>query len=199
MIIFCSLLLLALVTDCHCETIDQLIAKANQKPQVQRDEGEESDLTEATGFVRIELDMVLDKDRYETLRRQLTNDTDPTSGLQQIEPFTPKVTPARNAIPRNFARDALLKWPGGVIPYEFAADSYFDATELAEFESAVADFHNYTCVKFRKRNPKTDVSYLYIISGDGCYSHVGRVLKKQELSLAPGCRRVCGCSLSFKL
>nr|CDJ26719.1 astacin-like metallopeptidase 4 protein [Tityus serrulatus] len=76
-------------------------------------------------------------------------------------------------------------WPNGEIPYEIDA-----ALEKARsiIESVMKDYEKLTdgCIKFR---PKKDKEYVYvrIFKGVGCYSHIGKTLGSQPLSLGPGC------------
>lgn len=49
------------------------------------------------------------------------------------------------------------------------------------------DIEQFTCVRFRERSDEDD--FIYIYSGSGCHSHMGRIGGKQELSI-----RKSGCS-----
>jgi hypothetical protein len=46
---------------------------------------------------------------------------------------------------------------------------------------AMFDIERYTCVDFKQRNREED--YVYIKSGRGCSSHLGKIGGKQEVSL----------------
>ncbi|RWS16653.1 Astacin-like metalloprotease toxin, partial [Dinothrombium tinctorium] len=45
-----------------------------------------------------------------------------------------------------------------------------------------------TCIRFKKRT--NEKKYVRIFKGNGCKSHVGRVVFKQELSLGEGCESI---------
>uniref|UniRef100_H3BHY2 Metalloendopeptidase n=1 Tax=Latimeria chalumnae TaxID=7897 RepID=H3BHY2_LATCH len=68
------------------------------------------------------------------------------------------------------------------IPYTISSD--FNAEEKAVIASSMNEFATLTCVRFVKRT--TQSSYLRIRSADGCWSFVGRVGWRQDLSLMKG-------------
>ncbi|XP_023232109.1 astacin-like metalloprotease toxin 5 [Centruroides sculpturatus] len=75
-------------------------------------------------------------------------------------------------------------WPNGIIPYTIDA-----ALESARsrIEAVMKDYEELTsgCIKFR---PKEDQNaYVRVFKGVGCYSHIGKTLGSQPLSLGPGC------------
>jgi len=74
------------------------------------------------------------------------------------------------------------KWEGGIVPYVFT-DANTDARKAVA--AAIADFHAKTCVRFVPRTNQRD--YISIMNGGGCYSYIGRVGGKQDLSLGRGC------------
>ncbi|XP_072158333.1 zinc metalloproteinase nas-13 isoform X2 [Bemisia tabaci] len=88
-----------------------------------------------------------------------------------------------------FARNGLLnpdaRWPFGVVPYHISSD--FSDYEKAVIMSAVSEYHEKTCVRFRAYR-KCDHDWVDI-RGDrpGCWSYVGRRGGGQVLNLAPGC------------
>ncbi|KAG8192041.1 hypothetical protein JTE90_025307 [Oedothorax gibbosus] len=84
---------------------------------------------------------------------------------------------------RNAIRNEDLKWPGGVVPYTMPL--FFGVQGRIMVALAVSEFSRNTCVRFVTRTNQTD--YLALFRGGGCYSMVGRMGGKQELSLATDC------------
>ncbi|XP_055945169.1 astacin-like metalloprotease toxin 5 [Argiope bruennichi] len=83
----------------------------------------------------------------------------------------------RNAIP-----GFQLRWPGAMVAYEIdpSLEKY-----RASIMDAMKDYEDKTCVTFKKRTLERD--YIRLFSGQGCYSHVGKVGGQQPVSLGPGC------------
>jgi hypothetical protein len=77
----------------------------------------------------------------------------------------------------------LTTWPGSVVPYEYNPGLPIDARNAAA--EAMRWISSQTAITFVTRTTQTD--YVYIISGDGCYSAVGRTGNRQDLSIGPGC------------
>jgi Alpha-L-arabinofuranosidase B (ABFB) domain/Astacin (Peptidase family M12A) len=75
------------------------------------------------------------------------------------------------------------KWPKGVIPYEI--DPLASAETRAAFEGAKNDFHAKTVIRFVPRT--TEAKYVRVITGTGCWSYVGTIGGRQDLSLGKGC------------
>jgi hypothetical protein len=75
------------------------------------------------------------------------------------------------------------KWPGGVIPYEF--DSAASAETRSAFAGAKADYDAKTSIRWVARTNQSN--YVRIITGDGCWSYVGTIGGRQDLSLGSGC------------
>ncbi|XP_024945655.1 astacin isoform X2 [Cephus cinctus] len=88
---------------------------------------------------------------------------------------------------KNGLLDATAKWPGGVVPYYIQEDD-FDQDEITLIKKSIEEYHEKTCLKFR-RYKETDEDYLTIQgSQSGCWSLVGRHGKGQVLNLqTPGC------------
>jgi Alpha-L-arabinofuranosidase B (ABFB) domain/Astacin (Peptidase family M12A) len=75
------------------------------------------------------------------------------------------------------------RWPGGVIPYEF--DPGASTATRNAFEGAKRDYDAKTVIRFVARTNQSD--YVRVITGSGCYSYVGRIGGRQDLSLGNGC------------
>ncbi|XP_070494003.1 hatching enzyme 1.2-like [Chironomus tepperi] len=81
------------------------------------------------------------------------------------------------------------RWPKNrngrvVVPYKMS--NVFSYKDKLRIVSAMNDLQLYTCVQFTARTYETD--YINIISGDGCFSNIGRVGGMQYVSLQ---RRGC--------
>ncbi|XP_071502855.1 zinc metalloproteinase nas-6-like [Diadema antillarum] len=84
---------------------------------------------------------------------------------------------------RNAIRDRSLRWPNGVVPYTI--DNRFDYGARQRIQTAIQRYHDTTCIRFVQRTNQRD--YVEVFPGNGCYSLVGRVGGRQQLSLGVGC------------
>lgn len=76
------------------------------------------------------------------------------------------------------------RWPGGVIAYEIGSD--IGSKGVAAINAAFADYHKYTCIKFKRRSSERE--YIHFYKGGGCSSPVGwRSGRANRISLAEGC------------
>jgi Alpha-L-arabinofuranosidase B (ABFB) domain/Astacin (Peptidase family M12A) len=75
------------------------------------------------------------------------------------------------------------KWPNAVIPYEFDPAAT-QATRNA-FETAKRDYDAKTVIRFVPRT--NQANYVRVITGDGCYSYVGTIGGRQDMSIGNGC------------
>ncbi|GIX78380.1 astacin-like metalloprotease toxin 1 [Caerostris darwini] len=83
---------------------------------------------------------------------------------------------------RNAVVEKHRVWPNGRIPYTI--DPKLKPQE-PKIEEAMRHFEAKTCITFV---PRTDEgNYIRIFPGRGCYSHVGKTLSDQPLSLGAGC------------
>jgi len=76
---------------------------------------------------------------------------------------------------------AVDVWHDGVVP--FVIDSKFPDKERVT--DAIDHWEKRTGVRFVARKKEKD--YVRFFSGDGCYSYIGRVGGKQDVSLGDGC------------
>jgi len=83
-------------------------------------------------------------------------------------------------------------WPSNNIPYDTTFNG-LRAKNEDRFErvirEAIEDFHKRTCLKFRRKE-KGDDNWIEFFVGTGCYSQLGRKLKKGQptyVSLGPSC------------
>ena len=75
------------------------------------------------------------------------------------------------------------KWPEGVIPYVFDADASSETRR--KFLEAKADYDAKTQIRFVPRS--NQANYVNVRTADGCYSYVGTIGGKQDLSIGSGC------------
>ena len=80
-------------------------------------------------------------------------------------------------------RNPLLLWPNGEVPYVIS--SSINSQERGIIASAMAEFHEKTCIKFVPRVNQND--YIHIVKKDGCWAVIGRSGNVQEVSLGGGC------------
>jgi len=75
---------------------------------------------------------------------------------------------------------------GQTIPYEIGRDLQRQTKAMIAINQAIADYHEYTCLRFVKRT--TERAYLHFYdSGGGCFSAVGKQGGFQKISLSSGC------------
>ncbi|KAG8580056.1 hypothetical protein GDO81_007109 [Engystomops pustulosus] len=67
------------------------------------------------------------------------------------------------------------------VPFTIAPDQYSPST-VSLIHDALKEFEVMTCVQFVNRSTESD--FLYIKSGAGCWSYIGRTMGQQVLSLA---------------
>lgn len=79
-------------------------------------------------------------------------------------------------------RKSLL-WPRGTIPYSISP--HFTNRKRAEIQRAIQHINNKTNLTLIPRSRQN--SYIYLFSGGGCWSMVGKTGKKQDISIGSGC------------
>ncbi len=75
------------------------------------------------------------------------------------------------------------RWPGGVIPYEI--DGNANAATRSAFEGAKRDYDAKTVLRWVPRT--NQAKWVRIITGDGCWSYLGTIGGRQDLSIGNGC------------
>jgi len=83
---------------------------------------------------------------------------------------------------RNVISGQQYRWPNARIPYVIDASLSNGRNAI---QNAFNHYASYTCVRFVPRTNERD--YIYIFSGQGCYSHVGKTGNQQPVSLGQGC------------
>ncbi|XP_068739893.1 zinc metalloproteinase nas-13-like isoform X2 [Montipora capricornis] len=79
-----------------------------------------------------------------------------------------------------------IKWPNGVIPYEFDCSVVNIDRAVRTTMEAIAEWESKTCLRFVKRTTETE--YLWFHRGNGCWCEVGKVHgRKTWLSIGDGC------------
>ncbi|XP_069124707.1 MAM and LDL-receptor class A domain-containing protein 1-like isoform X2 [Argopecten irradians] len=88
---------------------------------------------------------------------------------------------------RHAVANQRLTWRGRHVPYEI--ETVFDQDQNNIITSTMKDLHDLVgddCINFIPK-VDSDHDYLYIRTGNGCYSDVGRNGGRQNMTLAPGC------------
>lgn len=78
------------------------------------------------------------------------------------------------------------RWTNNEIPYRI--DTTFSSADRAEVSKAIAEWQNYTCIRFRVATG-SDKNFVNFEDGNGCSSFVGMNAGKQPIALASGCRQ----------
>lgn len=79
-----------------------------------------------------------------------------------------------------------IKWPNGVIPYEFDCSVANMDRAVRTTMEAIAEWESKTCLRFVKRTTETE--FLWFHRGNGCWCEVGKVSgRKTWLSIGSGC------------
>ncbi|XP_076242211.1 seminal metalloprotease 1 [Calliopsis andreniformis] len=92
---------------------------------------------------------------------------------------------------KDSSKNGLVKiasrWPRGIIPY-YIQEEDFDEEDIQLIKNAMKEYHENTCLRFR-RYEKTDSDYITIEGKrSGCWSLVGRHNQGQVINLQnPGC------------
>lgn len=75
------------------------------------------------------------------------------------------------------------RWPksGGRVIVPFVIDGIYNANERAQIYAGMNEIMRKTCVSFVQRT--NQANYIYIFSGNGCYSYMGKIGGRQDVSL----------------
>ncbi|XP_071093479.1 zinc metalloproteinase nas-13-like isoform X1 [Haliotis cracherodii] len=92
----------------------------------------------------------------------------------------------RSRVRRKATSSDRQLWENCNVYYEIEDADFSDADRVVIAE-ALAEWQNYTCLKFRRSS--TEPSRIRVRNGGGCYSRLGRTGGIQDLALAPNCRR----------
>jgi len=87
----------------------------------------------------------------------------------------------------SYASTVGLQWKLP-IAYKLSSEIARDSSAVRQINLAIADYHRYTCLRFKKRT--TESAYLYLQGGGGCSSPVGynSWRKVNKITLGRGCR-----------
>lgn len=88
--------------------------------------------------------------------------------------------PGRNGVPHHSQR-----WTDGIIPYVIDSSAQYAKDTI---EKAIDYYTDNTCIRFTPRTNEKD--YVRFIKGSGCYSYVGRIRSRQDLSIGQGCNDI---------
>ena len=103
--------------------------------------------------------------------------------MQNAEMFEGDIANIDTSVGQNAIRGQSRRWPNGQIPYVISGS--FNSRERATIAKAMKEYHEKTCIKFVSRTSES--GYINIMKGGGCYSYVGRVTGRQDVSLGNGC------------
>lgn len=78
---------------------------------------------------------------------------------------------------------ADYNWPDGIIYYSL--DSSLGDTARSAINAAMQEYMDETCITFMERTNQND--YINFFVGSGCWSYIGRVGGRQQLSIGNGC------------
>ncbi|GJQ85906.1 hypothetical protein Trydic_g21761 [Trypoxylus dichotomus] len=83
------------------------------------------------------------------------------------------------------------KWDGGMVPYVIVGP--YNNEEMDVIHKAIKQYHDNTCIRFRRKQPE-DKDYIKIVNTrTGCWSSVGKIGGPQEVNLqSPGCLSTLG-------
>jgi len=76
------------------------------------------------------------------------------------------------------------RWPNAIVPYEFQKG--LDPKAIKAINEAIARYHEYTCIRFKKKT--TENEYLSFYKGGGCSSPIGyNKGHRNTISIGEGC------------
>ncbi|XP_002153855.2 zinc metalloproteinase nas-4 isoform X1 [Hydra vulgaris] len=82
--------------------------------------------------------------------------------------------------------DLSKMWPNAVVPYVIDSSLANERKAKSGIESAIADYHKYTCLRFKLRT--NEAEYIRFWRGSGCSSYVGYTKgRRNDVSLSEGC------------
>ncbi|KAG8195898.1 hypothetical protein JTE90_001133 [Oedothorax gibbosus] len=114
--------------------------------------------------------------------RSIVDDDGRDEAMQNPDLFEGDILGISSEGDRNAVVAKHRVWPNATIPYTIDP-----ALKLQEpkIKAAMQHYEDKTCIRFVPRT--NQVQYVRIFPGRGCYSHVGKTLSDQPLSLGPGC------------
>merc|ERR1719193_1028230 len=78
------------------------------------------------------------------------------------------------------------RWPNAEVPYSIHRSLMNEPKALQAIKDAIAEYHKYTCIRFKKRT--TESSYINLYNGIGCNSPVGyKAGRVNDVSIGKGC------------
>jgi len=78
-------------------------------------------------------------------------------------------------------------WPNGIVPYELDYAISRQPKAIKALNEAIAQYHKYTCIRFRKRTRERAYIRFFYKDGYGCSSGVGYGGGMASISLDDGC------------
>lgn len=78
-------------------------------------------------------------------------------------------------------------WPKGVVLYQISPSLSRYSRAMSAIRAGMADWTSKTCIQFKRRTSLSQKAYVFFRYGRGCASYVGRIGRRQDIFLAPGC------------
>ncbi|XP_073252475.1 zinc metalloproteinase nas-15-like isoform X2 [Porites lutea] len=76
-------------------------------------------------------------------------------------------------------------WPKGVVVYQIHSSLPRNSSAMSAIRAGMNEWTNKTCIRFKRRGNET--AYVNFVNGRGCYSYVGRIGRRQDITLARRC------------
>jgi len=127
------------------------------------------------------LDIIIEANEKEGVMKNLTD----ADTVQTTEQASYRHESQHSRKKRAVVNSPSLKWPNGRVPY--VLDSSLAGAARTAISDSIADFSEYTCIKWVEKE-SSDVNYVRFFKGLGCYSNVGRVGGRQDVSIGDNCQ-----------
>ncbi|XP_014665206.1 PREDICTED: zinc metalloproteinase nas-36-like [Priapulus caudatus] len=107
---------------------------------------------------------------------------------EDVLPLLSKSVADRNRVKRKLIMGSRRRWDSSnPIAYMI---SHTEPDEIKTIESALRHWEEGTCLRFRETSSSSGGDYLQFTKNSGCFSTVGRVGGRQEISIGRGCAKL---------